>query len=340
MKNATLRDVAAHAKISPASVSRYLNGTLRLPQPTVSRIEAAIAHLDYKPNAHARRLSLGRSDTIALVLPEIGNPFFAELAAAAEEAASERGLDVMLFATGNRLTRELDYLARLRRSDVDALIFVTNHADAEGKLAEAIGRSGRVVLLDEDVAGTTVTKVFSDNEAGGRLAARAFLEAGHRRLAYLGGPADLMSSIERGAGFHAAARDAGLGAEAIRMVCGDYSITHGRHAVETLLAEAEPPTAIFAASDQTLLGVLDGLRAHGLRVPRDVSVITFDDVAPLAFFDPPITAVRQSIGEMGRLGIERLARLVRRDEEPVETLRLPVELVSRDSVAPPRSLPR
>lgn len=334
---AKLKDVAARAGVSPAAISRFLNGSLLLPEATVSRIEAAIAHFDYRPNPHARRLSRGRSDTIALVLPEIGNPFFAELAAAAEEAASEQGFGVMLFATGNRRARELDYLARLGSSDVDALLFVTNLTDDDGALASAIGRAARVVILDEDVPGTSVTKIFCDNEAGGRLAAQAFLEAGHRRLVYIGGPRDLMSSRERGAGFRAAAREAGLAEDAVTEFYGDYSLAHGRATAESLLADGAPPTAIFASSDQVLLGLLPVFRAHGVRVPADVSLVTFDDVAPLDFFDPPISAIRQSISDMGRTGVERLVALIRGENTPAEILRLPIEFVARASVAPPRS---
>jgi LacI family transcriptional regulator len=339
---ARLKDVAARAGVSPTAVSRYLNGSLVLPAATVQRIEAAVAHYDYRPNAHARSLSRGRSDTIALVLPEIGNPFFAELAAAAERAAAAAGLGIMLFATDNRLERELEYLSRLGRSDVDALLFVTNHSDADGRLAEAISRAKQVVLLDEDVPGASVPRVFADNVAGGRLAAQAFLGAGHRAVAYVGGPCDLMSARERGEGFRSVLAEAGVAAEAVAVLYGGYTVEHGRQAAAHLLAAQTPPTAVFAASDQILLGLLEVFHARGVRVPAEVSLITFDDVAPLAFFAPAISAIRQSIGGMGAAGVERLVAMIGEmpDAAAVAALRLPVEFVARASVAPPPAPPK
>ncbi|MBB5751593.1 LacI family DNA-binding transcriptional regulator [Prosthecomicrobium pneumaticum] len=332
---AKLKDVAARAGVSPAAVSRFLNGSISLPAATIERIEAAIAFFDYRPNAHARRLSLGRSDTIALVVPEIGNPFFAELAAAAERAAAAEGLGIMLFATENRLERELEYLSRLGRSDVDALLFVTNHADEDGRLAAAIGHAAQVVLLDEDVPGTGVSKVFADNVEGGRLAARALIEAGHRRLFLAGGPPALMSARERAEGFRAAAREAGLPEDSVEALAGDYTVAQGRRAAEAMLASPVGPTAVFAASDQTMLGLLEVFRARGIAVPDEVSIVTFDDVVPLAFFDPAISAIRQSIGEMGRIGVQRVIAGMK-GGAAAEVIRLPIEFVPRASVAAPR----
>lgn len=336
---AKLKDVAARAGVSPAAVSRYLNGSITLPAATIARIEAAITFYDYRPNPHARRLSLGRSDTIALVVPEIGNPFFAELAAAAERAAAAEGLGIMLFATENRLERELEYLSRLGRSDVDALLFVTNHPDEDGRLADVIGHAAQVVLLDEDVPGTGVPKVFADNVAGGRLAAQALIEAGHRQLFFAGGPRALMSSRERGEGFRLAALEAGLAAEALEELYGEYSVAHGRLAAEAMLASGKAPTAVFAASDQTMLGLLDVFRARDVRVPDDISIVTFDDVVPLAFFNPAISAIRQSITEMGRIGVQQLVSRIKGAVAAPEVIRLPIEFVPRASVAPPQTNP-
>lgn len=332
---ATLKDVAALAGVSSAAVSRHLNRSIILPPATVARIDAAIAELQYRPNLLARRLSLGRSDTIGVVLPEIQNPFFATLAAAAEETAGQNGFGVMLCVTANREARELDYLDRLGRKDVDALLFITNHPDS-GALGEMIGRSPGIVLLDEDVAGTNVSKIFSDNQHGGAIAARHLIEAGHRRLAYVAGPNALMSSRERGDGFLAAAREAGIAEADVIVRNGDYLIEHGRQSAAALLDQARPPTAVFAGSDEILLGLLEVFRARQVRIPGDISLITFDDIAPLGFFDPPITAIRQSIEDMGRRGIERLVKSIKGKARKPTVQRLPVELVVRQSVAAPR----
>jgi LacI family transcriptional regulator len=330
---ARLRDVAAAAGVSTAAVSRYLNRLLPLPPETAARIDAAIRSLDYRPNPHARRLSLGRAETIGLVLPDIANPFFAQLAAAVEEAADAAGLALDLHATLNRPGRELDYLARMRRARLEGVIFVTNHGQHEA-LARAIHDTGRVVLIDEDVTGTHVPKVFCDNERGGWLAGAHLLAAGHRRIGFIGGPADVMSARERLAGLRRALAGFGPSAGIATILHGPYSVAHGMAATEALLRMQPRPTAVFAASDEILLGLLAVLRREGLRVPRDLSVVAFDDVGPLDLLDPPVTAVRQPVAQMGRRAVE----LAIAADAPASVERLPVELIVRGSVAPPEAL--
>jgi LacI family transcriptional regulator len=327
-KPPSLQDVARAANLSPATVSRYLNGSLSLPLETSTRIDAAIAELGYRPNPHARSLSRGRSDTIGLVIPDIANPFFSRLAAAIEKYADEAGLGLMLCSSLNRPKRELDYIEQLRRNHVDGLLFATNHQD-HGALAAAINAVPNIVLIDEDISGTHVPKVFSDNSLGGRLAARHLIDMGHRNLAYIGGPIDIMSAKERLAGFRdvAVARDARISAA----FHGDYTSAHGRDAMIALLDRRTEITAVFAGSDEILLGMLDVMRERGIKAGQDLSLITFDDAGQLGFFDPPITAIRQSTDEIGRQSFEFLrARIAGETGNPV--IRVSVELIVRQSI--------
>ena len=310
---ASLKDVAGAAAVSVATVSRYLNGSLILPADTADRIETAIRSLNYRPNPHARRLSLGRADAIGLVVPDIANPFFACLAASAEAAASRIGLGVVLCATLNDPARELDYVDRLSRNHVDGLIFVTNHCD-DGSLAERINAVGRVVILDEDVPGSQAPKVFLDNEAGGRLAARHLVEAGHRRVAFVGAGRGMLSTTERLAGFRQTLSEAGPDCRVVVEACDAYTADHGRAAAHNLLRSGSGATAVFASSDEIAIGLLEVLRGNGVRVPEDLSVIGFDDVGPLNLFGPPLTAVRQPVAEFGRRGVELLARINQQEE--------------------------
>ena len=325
-----LGDVAKAAKLSSAAVSRYLNGSLRLPPETARRIDAAVKDLDYRPHPHARSLSRGKSDTIGLLLPDIANPFFARLAAAIEAAADARGLGVMLCTSLNKPHREIDYLAQLRRNLVDGVLLATNHPDG-GALARAVNEAASVVLVDEDIEGTDVFKVFCDNEGGGALAARHLLSFGHLQFAYVGGPHGLMSARARGAGFAASVREGG--GRIVAECFGDYSRAHGEAATREILDRFPEVTAIFAGSDEILTGMLRVLRDRQKGVGNDISVVTFDDVGPLDLMDPPVTAIRQPVEEIGRLAIERML-----DGTPGSgTDRLPVSLVSRASVAAPRT---
>jgi LacI family transcriptional regulator len=332
VRRARVKDVAALAEVSATTVSRFLNAGLELPPNTAARINAAVQQLDYRPNRLARSLSLGRSDTIGLVVPEIANPFFAHLAAAVEEAAEAEGLGLLLCATLNRLDRELDYLERLRSHQVDGLIFLTNHGD-DGRLARHIGALRGIVLIDEDVAGTEVPKLFCDNTQGGRLAGEHLLAAGHRSLGLIGGPEGLLSSDERHAGFRAAAAavpEAGID----WIIAGPHMPEQGRAAAAQWLALPRRPTGLFIGSGALLAGFLEAVREAGVEVPAEVSLVAFDDVGPLHLFNPPVTAIRQPVEAFGRRGVALLCARLR--GAPVgPPIRLPVELVRRHSVAPP-----
>ena len=331
---ARLRDVARAAGLSVTSVSRYLNGSLNLPAATAQRIDRAIADLGYRPNPHARSLSLGRSNTIGLVIPDIANPFFARLAASVEETADAQNLGVLLCATLNRPGREHEYLERLRRNHVDALLFVTNHTD-DGSLAKAINDRARVAVLDEDIEGTNVPKVFCDNAGGGHAAARHLISAGHRRLAFLGGPEGMMSTRQRLAGCHKALREAGPDAQLVATTYGDYSIAQGRASAEELLANLSGATAVIAASDGMAVGFMEVLMERGMRVPEDLSIVTFDDVEPVHLFSPPLSAIHQPVTEMGRRGVEIVARQARGEAPPNDVEHLACTLIERASVATP-----
>jgi LacI family transcriptional regulator len=330
---ARLRDVAAAASVSVAAVSRYLNGTLHLPQETAGRVKEAIARLDYRPNPHARRLSTGRSETVGLVVPSIDNPFFAQLADAVERAAAERGLDLMLCATRNQPQRELDYIAWMRRNHVDGLIVTTNHVD-DGPLARAIANSPNVVLLDEDVPGTEVAKVFADNAQGGYLAGRHLIEAGHRRLAFVGGPRGMLSTTERLAGFKRAVTEGGPDCAIVSEQFSYYAAPGGSLSAEAILSCSLKPTAAFVTSDELTIRVLEALNARGVAVPRTFSLISFDDVRPLHLFSPPITAIRQPLAEMGQSAFDLLIE-ASAGRKPKPPLRLPVQLIERASVGRP-----
>lgn len=337
MRPPNIRDVARRAGVSATTVSRFLNGSLEPAVATRSSIEAAIRDLSFVPNPHARRLGRGRSDAIALLVPDISAPFFARLVASAEAEADRRGLELELHVTMNRAERERRYLAAIQRNHVDGVIVATNHPD-DGGLAEAMSRSGRVVLVDEDVPGAVVPKVMSDNHESGRLAGRCLAAAGHRRVLFLGGPPGMTSTRRRRAGLEEVIAERWGGQGRVLAREGSYSEAFGREAGRRFVAEGLPATAAFVTSDEMLIGFLGALREAHVDVPGDVSVVGHDDVAPLGLFDPPVTAVRQPVDELGARAVALLAEGAGATA-PGETL-LSVTLVERRSVAAPiRSVP-
>jgi LacI family transcriptional regulator len=241
---ATIHDVAESAGVSTTTVSRYLNNRIELPAQTAARIDAAIARLEYRPNLLAKRLSTGKSEAIGLVIPEISNPFFAELASAVEDEAERNGYAVFMSSTRGDRDREIAALQRLHDRHVDGLILMCNHPD-DGTLAALIGKHENMVLLDEDILGVDVPRIFVENEQGAYLATRHLIDKGHRVIAHIGGQPGLLSVRERLAGFHRAMREADLPVRNDHIRLAEYSRAFGRKAIEAILAEGGAASMIW-----------------------------------------------------------------------------------------------
>ncbi len=330
---ATIHDVAQEAGVSPTTVSRYLNHRIELPSTTSGRIDAAIRKLDYRPNLMAKRLSTGKTEAVGLVTPEIREPFFAELASAFEDEADRHGYTVFMSSTRSNREREVASLERLQDGHVDGLLMMTNTPD-DGTLAALIGKRRNVVIVDEDIPGVAVPRLFVENTEGAYQATRHLIEAGHRRIAYLGGPHGLLTVTERREGFLMAMNEAGIQVRPEYVAMGSFAPELARAATAAFLALPLPPTAIFASSDYLAIGAVMGLRDASVSVPDDVSLVGFDDMSFGALLAPPLTAIRQPVEQLGRQGFMSLLALLNGDEPPLLT-RLPVELIRRASVAAP-----
>lgn len=332
----TIRDVAAAAGVSVTSVSRHLNGQISLPPLTALRIEKAAAELKYRPNALARRLTNGRSEALGLIVPDIAYPLFASIASACEEEATRHGYSLVMFNSRNILENEVAFLSRLDDRQVDGILLLTNHRD-DGRLMKKINQSHGVILLDEDVPGAIAPRLFADSERGALLATRYLIEMGHRKIAVIGGPRGLLSTEERLSGFEKAMREAGLQSRDDYMMFNEYSDREGFQSFERLMALESPPTAIFTFADTQALGVLRAARSANISIPKDVSLVSFDDIANADLLEPALTTVRQPAGEFGRRGVNILLDFIA-DKTPASYKeRLAVELVVRNSVGPPKN---
>jgi LacI family transcriptional regulator len=321
------------------SVSRHLNGQIKLPEPTARQIEQAAHRLGYRPNAIARRLSRGRSETLGLVTSDIAYPLFAEIASASEAEAARRGYNLVMFNSRNLVEEEVAFLTRIEDRQVDGILLLTNHHD-DGRLAAGINRTGRVVLLDEDVPGAKAPRLFADNIRGGYLAACHLLDHGHTRIAAIGGPEGLLSTDERLAGFGRALAEAGVGLDRDLVKFGPYDERAAATAFAALFDRGNPPTAIFTLGDMLATGVIRAARQAGIRIPDDVSLISFDDIHNADLFAPALTAIRQSAAEFGRRGVGILLDFIAGRTPRSSIERVDVELVVRHSVAPPPAHPK
>lgn len=326
---ARITDVATAAGVSPTTVSRYLNNRIELPAATKSRIDDAIKRLDYRPNLLAKRLSTGRAEIIGVVTPEIANPFFANLVSAIEDEAEKHGYSVLLSSTRGMRAREIEHISRLEDRHVDGLILMTNQPD-DGTLAAFIGTHAKIVLLDEDVPGFMGPKIFVENVNGAYTATRHLIEAGHTRIAHIGGPVGLMSTIERQKGFIQAMRESGL--TPTQVLLGSYSREFGTATANEILASSDRPTAVFAGSDFVALGFMQRLFERGLKVPIDISIVGFDDMPFADLLAPPLTTIRQPVQELGRRAFRALFATLK-DQSYTMQERLPTTLVKRQSVA-------
>lgn len=219
-------------------------------------------------------------------------------------------------------------IGRLEDRHVDGLILMTNQPD-DGTLAALLRTHRNVVLLDEDVPGFAGPKVFVENAQGAWQATRHLIEAGHKRIAHVGGPVGLMSTSERLDGFRRAMEESGL--EPGEVVLGAYTREFGASAIEKILSGTTRPTAVFAGSDFVALGIMQKLRERGMQVPEDISLVGFDDMPFADLLAPPLTTIRQPVQDLGRRAFTALFGTLTHQSTP-QTERLPTSLVERQSV--------
>jgi LacI family transcriptional regulator len=358
---ATIADVARRAGVSTATVSRVLSGSGPARPETRERVLLAARELEFRPSLVARSLKQRATRTLGLIVTDIENPYFPQLVRAVEDAANAEGYAILLCNADEDAQREATYLDVLVERRVDGLI-VAASTIATRQRSWLASAPLPVVLVNTIVRNLDLPSVASDNRGGGRLAARHLLEAGHRRFGYLLPPPRNLDAPERLAGVRdelraaglprpAALEGAGATADGIRpqltIAGGAPTVAGGEEAMTELIAGDRPPTAVLAYNDLMAIGALRAIRRSGRRVPRDVSLVGFDDVAFAAYVEPPLTTVRQETAEMGRWAVARLTeRLADRsdaangtgDRGPARRLVLPVHLEIRKSTGPaPRS---
>ena len=337
--SATIYEVARAAGVSTATVSRALNGSAQVADRTKHRITEAIAALGYQPNHVARSLVLKATHTIAVMLPDITNPFFPALVKGVQLAADEEGYAVLLAHTGGDTAKEEAYFQVLRGQQVDGVLLV-GLVSAPESLKGLVGRGLPVVMLDRpvDLPGSATVRV--DHKAGGRIATEHLLELGHRRIAHIAGPKGLGVSQHRLDGYRRALSAHGVAFEESLVVEGDFSEDGGYRGIQELLRRRTRFTALFAANDLSAIGAMTALREHGLQVPGDVSVVGFDDIHLASYTSPKLTTVRQPIYDMGRAAAKLLID-ARRKKVGLKDKIFDGELVVREStVRAPKSKSR
>jgi len=331
----TIQDVARAAGVSASTVSRYLNGQLRVSPATEAKVLGAVSELGYVPNAQARNLARRRSGVIGFVVPEISNPYFGSIADHVVEAVERHGRLVLLCSHRSQAVRQSSYIELLASGAIDGMLYLGSFRSNE-RLATAIADGLAVVVVDEPIAGLPpVHTVVMDDYAGGYQATSYLVALGHRRIAFVSGPAELGSVQERYRGYSDALRKAGIDPAVQVSHAGQFTEQFGMSVLPHLLGAAEPPTAAFVASDYIALGVLSSAEAHGIGVPEDLSIVGFDDIRFSQYVRPRLTTIRSPVDRLAEVGVELLFERLADPEAPARTEVLPVELVVRESAAAP-----
>jgi LacI family transcriptional regulator len=331
-----IRDVAAAAGISYATVSRVLNGG-PVNEETKERILKAMRKLNYKPNAYARGLGLGRFGVIGVIVPGIVYSYFGSMIEGICSALAKAGYEMMLRVTHHQGGAERIVINLLKEKRVDGLIIITPREVLQNKNGEALHIEVPMVFLD----GPSTQKIISvtgDNCNGGYIVGKHLLGLGHRHFAIILGQEFCSESHERLDGFRKALSEAEITLDNAQIISSNYMEDGGRVAGKQLLSQPVPPTAIFCCNDMMALGVLQTAKSMGLDVPRDLSIVGYDDSSQAEWSSPALTTVRQPSHQMGVTGVERLLAQVEGEKSPAGTrIVLPVELVVRDSSAAPKS---
>lgn len=326
---ANIRDVAAMAGVSVATVSRTLKNPDLVRPETREAVLRCVAALGFVPNAQARHFRRQATDTVILLVRDISNPFYLDVFKGVEDVASAAGYKVLMGDARSDPARVHHYIDMVRERHADGLILMTGQMPVE---LEDAGLPPMVVAL-EYLPTRQLPTVMIDNAAAAAMATSHLIGLGHKVIAHISGPVPEVMSVARVAGWRRALADAGLAAGPELEVRGDYSLASGEAAIDTLIDRGVAFTAVFASNDEMAAGAINRLRERGRAVPDDVSVVGFDDTIFAVVSNPPLTTIRQPQREIGvqvmRLMIERLGNRAAADARIV----VPTELVVRASTA-------
>lgn len=328
-KSITIQDVARAANVSISTVSRVLNDKDDVAPDTYQKIQDVIAELGYTSNLAARSMRSRRTGVIGLIMPELEDPFCIQVLKGINHAIVALDYDLIAYTSGSikrhsKAEREQHYVSLLNGSITDGVILVT-------PAATSFSTAAPVVAIDPNNECPDCLGVTAANYAGALAAMEYLIGLGHQRIGFIGGRPDLQSSQQRLQGYEAALRMANIALNPDLIAVGDFSRAAGRGCAQRLLSLPEAPTAIFAANDQSAMGVIETAREMGRRVPDDVSVVGFDNIPETAYCNPPLTTVDQFIDKMGYVATELLIGLIQGQPFQGNLYEMPTQLVVRDS---------
>lgn len=331
--NVKMKDVAEEAGVSTATVSRVLSGKDQVSPELRDRVLAAIDKLDYLPGRVARSLRLQSALTLGLVIENVEDPYFAAVATAVEDEASEHQYSTILCNTRADLERESRYLRILLSERVAGIVFAPSREDDYPMVERILNTGIPVVCIARQIASPAVDTILPQNREGAHEAVSHLISLGHKRIGLVAGPTSIASGHERVEGYKDALREENISVDSTLIQIAETAKSDGASLVRGLIetTSPSPPSAIFVSSWYLVPGILEALQGMDLRVPEAVAIAAFSDMPYAGLLQPPLTVVRQPTYEIGRRAVRRLMELAAQPDQPTQIIRLKTTLVVRES---------
>jgi LacI family transcriptional regulator len=332
MHATTMKRIAGELGVSITTVSKVLNNHADISAATRSRVLAKVEELGYQRNAVARSLSLRRTHTLGIVIPDLMHSFFVEIIAGIEPVASSRGYGLLLCSSSEDPRKERAELELLRGRQVDGVVLASAHGSGNSEMLQQLAKQGTaIVMIDrDDHPSVRCHRVLTDDEQVGRLATTHLVETGRRAVAHIGGPA-IVHAKRRERGWRETLKSHGIKASDDWIVRGGFMESDGHRAMQRLLAVRPRVDAVFAANDPAAIGAMKAIWDARLRVPEDIAVVGVGDIALGDLLRVPLTTVGWSRREQGRHAAELLLNGIDRDEDPPQRIVIPPRLIVRES---------
>lgn len=313
---ANIKKVSEVAKVSVATVSRVLNHPETVSEKTRDRILKVMKEMNYVPNSMARSLTTKRTSTIGLIIPNILNPLYPNVAKGVEDVFYQKGYNILLSNTENKAKRERDSIEMLLSKKVDGLIICSGILERKD-LDIIINQKVPLVLLGDYVEDIDINIVYTDYLMGAYLATSHLINTGYKKIAHVSGPMDIKSSIGKLEGYKKALTEAGYNYDEEYVIEGDNQIEGGHLALKKLLKKKGKPDAIFVANDLMALGVMEAIKVAGYKVPKDIAIVGFDDIDVASLVEPKLTTVTHPVYTMGLTAARLLYDNIANEEEEI-----------------------
>jgi LacI family transcriptional regulator len=332
----TIVEVAEKAGVSLGTVSRVLNNDIHVAPETRERVSAVVREMGYVANRQARSLKGSRTNTIGMLVPDLGTGYIGEIMHGVDSELGLHQLDLMLFTTHRAAIKEANYVANMVQGMVDGLLLVLprNPADFIGSLTQL---DFPFVLIDHQGTSSPCPAVGATNWQGAYNATEYLIKLGHSRIGFITGSMDLGAAVDRLDGYKSALKTHHIDEDPKLIYHGTFFQPEGYAGACELMELAEPPTAIFASNDVMAMGAMDAVRTRGLRIPEDVSIMGFDDIPQAEVVRPALSTVRQPLRDMGAIATQMLIEKLKDPEKEMTRIELPTELIVRASTMPPKN---